>query len=180
MRDTTLGDERSVMITGSSTDDRPDPFWAIRTTHEVAKANVDVAFMKSEGVDVFDWCGSAPPPLPACPFRAAPTQTLATKAAAASKAAGAAKKSATAVVTAVVDANGPSGSECVVSGIPIIYNTHDVAPGVELRIFQKRSTAGAVKKPKAINSRDLISKSMSGHKRNSSQSDNHKQKKLKA
>ena len=137
-----LGGERSVVISGSSTDDKPDPFWAIRATHDSTKANVEVAIMNIEGVDVFGWCDQSQSPLPTCPMRAAskgvvvvPAAGAAAKQKTAPKATGGGKDSSGA---ATPEPAGPAGNECVVSGIPVIYNTQDIAPGVELRIYQKK------------------------------------------
>ena len=138
-----------MVISGSSTDDKPDPFWAIRTTSEIAKANVEVVTMKIEGVDVFGWCGPSQPPLPTCPLRAAskgamvvPAAGAAAKQKAAPKATGGVKEATGGVKEpSVVATHEPAGNECVVSGIPVIYNTQDIAPGVELRIYQKKQRA---------------------------------------
>ena len=49
-------------ITGTSSDDKPDPFWAIRSTSDKTKANVGLFTAKAESVEVFGW-SSAPGPV---------------------------------------------------------------------------------------------------------------------
>jgi hypothetical protein len=48
-------------ITGTSSDDKPDPFWAIRPTSEKTKANVGLFTAKAESVEVFGWSGTPGP-----------------------------------------------------------------------------------------------------------------------
>ena len=48
-------------ITGTSSDDKPDPFWAIRSTSDKTKANVGLFTAKAESVEVFGWSGAPGP-----------------------------------------------------------------------------------------------------------------------
>jgi hypothetical protein len=48
-------------ITGTSSDDKPDPFWAIRSTSDKTKANVGLFTAKAESVEVFGWSGTPGP-----------------------------------------------------------------------------------------------------------------------
>ena len=167
-------------ISGASIDERPDPFWAIRPTHDAQKVNVKTFMLKVEAVEVFGWSGTAgptekftgkasavasaiePPPVTVAEYKKAAGKA-ATKSSAA-KAATAPAQTEAAPAPAQTGRYDLDGMECVVGGIPVIINTKDIATGTELRIYQAK-TEKAPSQVKEIKSRDLVNKKMGNSKR---------------